>query len=112
MWRHGKVNVNGELIETSWKTANGAVTAIDLPRATKPDARIMIDGVTYVRENLRSEDHGDRITIPLITTAEMDRRIAEIEDAKAKALAEFEGRPWPPVKADAKPSGKAKPGGE
>lgn len=114
MWRHGKVNLNGSLLETSWKVAGGAVVAIDIPRGQTAGTGddFIIDGVHYVRENLGGEDFGDRMTVPLITRTEMERRLTEIEDAKAKAKAEFEGKPWPPVKADAKPATKAKPSGE
>lgn len=113
MWRHGKVNLNGSLLETSWRVGDGVVTAIDIPRGmTAGDGDdFIIDGTHYVRENRGGEDFGDRRTVPLITRAEMERRLAEIEEAKAKAKAEFEGKPWPPVTAETKTAAKAKSGG-
>ncbi len=102
MWRHGKVNVNGGLVDTSWKVVDSAVVAINLPKSPAPDvdAAIFIDGAEHVRENIMIEEFPDHVTVPLITRAEMDRRIKEAEDARAKAKAEYEGRPWPPMADD------------
>jgi len=97
MWHYGNVNVNGALVETAWDTNDGAVTRVDLPASTAMDARIIINDVTYIIRDMRREAHPDRVTFPLITQAEMDAIIAEQEWAKAKAKADFEGKPWPPV---------------
>lgn len=102
MWRHGNVNVNGDIVGTSWKVIGGHVVAIDLPKATAPDVDIMIDGQRYAIEHLGRQELSDRVTVPLITRDEMDRRTAESEAERAKARAEFEGRPWPPVAVEAK----------
>lgn len=96
MWRHGNVNVNGEVVPTSWRVVDGVVVAIDLPKDMAVTADVRIDGGDYVIENMSREEFPDRVTVPLITRAEMDRRLAAIEEQKAKALAEFEGRQWPP----------------
>lgn len=110
MWRHGNVNVNGQVLATSWKVVDGAVKAIDLPKGSAPDLDIRIDGQQYVRENMGAEEYPDRITVPLISRAEMDRRIKVIEDEKAKALADFEGRPWPPEAQTENAIGKSRKG--
>jgi len=102
MWRHGKVNVNGDLLETSWKTADGVVTHINLPGGSAPDVDINIDGTRYVRENLMAEHLADGMTVPLITREEMERRLKADADAIAKARADYEGKPWPPVEKPGK----------
>ena len=101
MWNYGHVNVNGELVETAWDVHSGKATRVDLPPATAMDAKIIIDDVTYIIRDMSRETHADRVTVPLITQAEMDAIIAEQEWAKAKAKADFEGKPWPPFGAPA-----------
>jgi hypothetical protein len=102
MWRHGKVNVNGDLVDTSWKTSDGVVTHINLAADAAPDVDINIDGTRYVRENLMAEQLADGITVPLITRDEMERRVKADADARAKARADYEGKPWPPVEKPGK----------
>lgn len=97
MWSYGNVNVNGAMVETAWDVHDGEVKRIDLPANTGMDAKIIIDGVTYIIRDMSREAHPDRTTYPLITQAAMDAIIAEQEWAKAKAKADFEGKPWPPV---------------
>lgn len=89
--------LNGVPHETSWRTRDGVVTGVDVPPGTALDAAIVIDNAEYVIENMKREDFGDRVTVPLISRAEMDVRLKETADALAKAKADFEGKPWPPV---------------
>lgn len=105
-WHHGTITLNGATVETSWRTRNGVVTGVDVPPGTGLDAVIVIDGVEYAVENMKREDFGDRVTVPLITRAEMDARLKATADALAKAQADFEGKPWPPVTEPVEPEGE------
>jgi len=96
-WEHGTAMVNGQLVETSWRTRGGVATHINLA-AADPAAVVSIGGVEYAVENLSFEDRVDGVTVPLVPRAEMDARVAAAAEAQAKAKAEFEGKPWPPVK--------------
>lgn len=98
MWIHGQITRNGEIENTSWRVHDGLATHVDLRGSYAMDDAITIDDGSYVIESMAFEDYGDRKTVPLVPKAEMDRRIAEADDAKAKAMADFKGEPWPPVK--------------
>lgn len=97
-WHQGVIEVGGTPLETSWKTIGGVVVAADIYPPVDMDAPVVIDGQTYVIENLMHEKHQDgRMTVPLITAAEMEARLAAEAGVKARDLALFEGKPWPAV---------------
>lgn len=96
MWTHGEVKVDGVVHVTSVKSKDGRVVAIDLKPPYTQETKIDIGNAVYFVNGI-GEKHPDRETVPVISKEERDSILAEIAASEAKAKAEYEGKPHPPV---------------
>ncbi len=90
-WKHGEIFVDGQSVMTSWRhNPAGVVTAVDLPKSTKNDTKVVVAGTEYAVDRV-VESHVGRNTFALISQADHSTLIEEALALEKNAKADYEG---------------------